>query len=110
MLGYATELAVVEAEYILCRRLGWEEASRRIDWLVLSGFVQVEDISPLCERAARYKCEMAIALPDCFTLSLAEMLSIPALFARRERELAEELARRPLGVEVLFLEDFVERA
>ena len=105
--GYATELAIVEAKYILCRKLGWEEAAKRIDRLVLSGFIQVEDIGPLCERAAELKCKMAVSLPDCFTLSLAGMLSIPALFARRERELVRELNRTPLDIEVLFLEDFV---
>ena len=107
VFGYATELAIVEAKYVLCRRLGWEEAARRLDWLILSGFIQVEDISPLCQRAAELKCKMAIALPDCFTLSLAGVLSIPALFARRERELIEELNKVSLDIEVLFLEDFV---
>ena len=28
VLGYATELAIVEAKYVLCRRLGWEEAAK----------------------------------------------------------------------------------
>jgi len=107
LFGYATELALVEARYVLCRRLGWEEAARRVNHLALSGFIQVEDISPLCERAAELKCRMAIALPDCFTLSLAEMLYVPAFFARRERELLKALSRASLGVEVLFLEDFV---
>ncbi len=107
LFGYATELAIVEAKYVLCRRLGWEEAAKRINWLILSGFVEVEDVSYLCDLAAKYKCEMAIALSDCFTLSLAKTFSIPALFARRERELVEELKKARLDVEVLFLEDFV---
>jgi len=107
LFGYATELAVVEAEYVLCRKLGWEEAARRVSQLVASGYVAVVDLSPLCEEAAKYKCEMAIALPDCFTLSLAESLHIPALFARRESELVRELDRRRLSVKVLFLEDYV---
>jgi len=110
VFGYATELAIVEAKYILCRKLGWKEAAERIDRLILSGFIQVEDIGPLCERAAELKCKMAIALPDCFTLSLAGMLSIPALFARREHELVRELDRASLDIEVLFLEDFIKDA
>lgn len=107
--GYATELAVVEARYVLCRKLGWGEAARRVSQLLASGYVAVVDVSPLCEAAAKYKCEMAIALPDCFTLSLAESLHVPALFARRERELVRELSRGKLGVEVLFLEDYVRK-
>ncbi|RLE96305.1 MAG: hypothetical protein DRJ57_05695 [Thermoprotei archaeon] len=107
LFGYATELAVVEARYVLCRKMGWEEAVRRVNQLVASGYVAVVDISPLCEEAAKYKCGMAIALPDCFTLSLAKSLHVPALFARRERELVRELSRKRLSVEVLFLEDYV---
>ena len=110
LFGYATELAVVEAEYVLCGQLGWEEAEAKVEALVRSGFIQVEDITPLCERAAKYKCERALALPDCFTIALAEMLFIPALFARREHELVKELGRAPPGVEVLFLEDFLAGA
>ena len=107
VFGYATELALVEAKYVLCRKLGWEEAARRVNHLALSGFIQVEDISPLCERAAELKCRMAIALPDCFTLSLAETLYVPAFFARRERELVRALSRASLDIEVFFLEDYV---
>ena len=107
VFGYATELALVEAKYILCRKFGWEEAVRRVNHLALSGFIQVEDIGSLCERAAELKCRMAIALPDCFPLSLAEMLYIPALFARKERELVKELSGASLDVDVLFLEDYV---
>ena len=108
LLGYATELALTEARYILCRRIGWEEAASRVEKLSLSGFIEVEDITPLCERASKLKCEAAISLPDCFTISLAEMLSIPALFARRERELLRELRRIKTEAEILFLEDFIE--
>ena len=108
LFGYATELAIVEAKYVLCRKLGWEEAARRVSQLIASGYVAVVDITPLCEEAAKYKYEMAIALPDCFTLSLAENLHVPALFAKRERELVRELSRRRLSVEVLFLEDYVK--
>ncbi len=108
LFGYVTELALVEARYVLCRRVGWEEASKRVDWLVLSGFIEVEDVSSLCERAAKFKCEVGISLPDCFTLSLADLLSMPALFARRERELVGGLSKLPPSINVLFLEDFIE--
>ena len=108
LFGYVTELALVETRYVLCRKLGWEKASTKVEKLALSGFIQVEDITSLCERAADYKCRMAISLPDCFTLALADLLSIPALFARRERELVRELERASMKVEVLFVEDFVK--
>ena len=107
LFGYTTEIAVVEAEYVLCRKLGWSEGTRKIKELMLSGFIQTEDISPLCEQAAKYKCERTIALPDCFTLALAKTMAIPALFARRKLELAKEIEESPFDVEVFFLEDFI---
>ena len=54
---------------------------------------------------ANYKCERAISLPDCFILSLGKNKSLKALFAARERELAEEMMRRPFDVEIRFLEN-----
>jgi hypothetical protein len=69
----------------------------------------VESISPLIESASEYKCDRAISLPDCFSMSLAKRLSLPVLFAVREKELAKEIEKRPFDVEILFLEDLVER-
>ena len=45
LFGYATELAVVEAKYVLCRKLGWEEVARRVSQLIASGYVAVVDIT-----------------------------------------------------------------
>ena len=55
--------------------------------------------------AADYKCEWSISLPNCFTLSLGKNRSLKALFAARERELTEEMERRPFDIEIRFLED-----
>ncbi|NOZ77270.1 MAG: type II toxin-antitoxin system VapC family toxin [Euryarchaeota archaeon] len=104
---HATEVAVVELGYILCRRVGREEAKKRIDKLLASGYVAVEDTSPLMDAASAYKCERAISLPDCFSLALAGRLSVPVLFATREKELVKEMERRPFDVEILFLRDAV---
>jgi hypothetical protein len=106
---HATEVAIAELGYVLCRRVGKEEARNRIDKLLSSGYVAVESISPLIESASEYKCDRAISLPDCFSMSLAKRLSLPVLFAVREKELAKEIEKRPFDVEILFLEDLVER-
>lgn len=45
-----------------------------------------------------------ISLPDCFTLSLGKKRKTPALFSRRERELEEEIERKPVRVDIQFLE------
>jgi hypothetical protein len=42
-------------------------------------------------------------------MSLAKRLSLPVLFAIREKELAKEIEKHPFDVEILFLEDLVER-
>jgi len=71
-------IAITELRYILCRRLGEEEANQRVKKLLASGYITVEDISELIENTARYKCHRALSLPDCFTLSLAKLLASPS--------------------------------
>jgi hypothetical protein len=85
--------------------MGKEEAKARVEKLLASGYLLVEDISGLIETAADYRCERAISLPDCFTLFLGRRGSLPVLFAGRERELASEMERKPFDLEILFLED-----
>ena len=101
------ELAIAELRYILCRDIGKEKAKTRVEKLLASGYLLVEDLSELIETAADYKCKRAISLPDCFTLSLGKKRSMPILFAERERELTAEMERRPFNLEILFLEDYI---
>lgn len=105
--AYTTEIALTELKYVLCRRIGREEAQDRVHKLIQSGYVSVVGTSELWEIAAEYKCERAISLADCFTLALAKKLKMPALFAKRERELIEEMERKPFDVKVIFLEDIL---
>jgi predicted nucleic acid-binding protein len=99
------ELAVVELRYILCRRLGQERAWAQVEKLLGSGHIVVEDASGLMGPASLLKCERHIALPDCFTLALANKLGISALFASREVEILREMDKSPFKVEVEFLEE-----
>ena len=100
------EVALAELRYILCRGLGMREAKARVEKLLASGYLLVEDVSGLIASAADIKCERALSLPDCFTLSLGSRLSVPCLFAGRERELLAEMERRAFDVEITFLEDY----
>lgn len=100
------ELAITELRYVLCRKIGKEKGKARVEKLLASGYLLVEDISELIETAADYKCERAISLPDCFTLSLGKERSLQVLFAGREKELAAEMESKPFNVEILFLEDY----
>jgi predicted nucleic acid-binding protein len=102
----ASELAIVELRYVLCRRLGWAESERRVDKLLASGYIYVEASSSLIKEASKYKCERAVSLADCFCLALARKNDCRSLFARREGDLAKEAGKKPLDVEMLFLEDY----
>lgn len=101
------ELAIAELRYILCRNVGKGEAKARVEKLLASGYLVIEDISKLIETAADYKCDRAISLSDCFTLSLGKEESLPVLFAGRERELTTEMERKPFDLDIIFLEDYI---
>lgn len=100
------ELAIAEFRYVLCRKIGKKRGKARVEKLLASGYIMVEDVSGLIESAADYKCMRAISLPDCFTLSLGREKSLPVLFAGREGELVKEMDRKPFKIEILFLEDY----
>lgn len=104
--AYTAELNVAELRYVLCRRLGLVESGQRVDNLLASGYITVEDTSELILDASKYKCERAISLADCFCLALAHKSFHSAVFARRERDLVVEMRKNPFDVEILFLEDY----
>lgn len=107
VLGHVSEYSIFELKYVLCRRLGWSEAERRVKALVASGYVTLHEVSRLMDAAALLKCKHGIAAGDCFTLAVAKRIEGPALFARREEELVNAIERGGFEVEVLFLEDYV---
>ena len=99
------ELALVELRYILCRKLGKEAAWAKVEKLLGSGYIIVEDASDLMDAAASLKCERRISLPDCFTLALADRMRVTALFATKEVEIVREMEKIPFGVELGFIEE-----
>jgi len=105
VLAYVTEIGVAELRYILCRKLGYAGSKSRVDKLLASGYVQVEDASFLIEAAARLKCERSVSLADCFCLALAQYYRCGVLFARKEAELVRENHKKPFYVGVVFLEE-----
>jgi predicted nucleic acid-binding protein len=103
--AYTTELAITELRYILCRKLWWTESSERVNKLIASGYFKVEDTLPLINETAKTKCQRAIALPDCFILALAHKIGGSALFDSKEKELADEMRKKPFDVNLVFLEE-----
>lgn len=103
---FVTELAMAEASYILCRKLGSDEASSRMKDLRESNTIAFVPITQtISDTAALYKCERSISLADCFSIALGKSKAIPVLFARREEELEKEMRAHPFDVELIFLGD-----
>ena len=103
--AYTTELAITELRYILCRKVGWQQSEERVNKLLSSGYFTVKDTSQLINEAAKFKCQRAISLPDCFILALANKIAGNALFAHKEQELADEMEKKTFGITLLFLEE-----
>lgn len=99
------ELALTEVFYLLCRRIGSDEAKRHVDSLIYSGLIDLVPTAELLETAAKTKCVRHIALADCYTLALAERHHLKALFLEREAELVREIDRVPFDVDLIFLVD-----
>jgi predicted nucleic acid-binding protein len=102
--AWTTELALTELRYILCRKIGWSESNRRVNKLIESGYLKVEETQKIMNDAAKLKCCRAISLPDCFIIALAKKIDGNALFARKEQELITELQKNPFDVKMLFLD------
>jgi len=103
--AWTTELAIAELRYVLCRKLGWQESEERVNNLLASGYIKVEDTLKLINQAAKTKCRRAISLPDCFTLALAHHIAGNALFAKPEEDLTKEMRKEPFEVKILFLSE-----
>lgn len=104
--GNVSGISIAELKYVLCRKIGIEEATVRVRSLLESGYITSHEDSELIDYAAEYKCRRKLSLADCFTLALAKKINVPALFAKREEELVKEASSQPFDVEILFLEDF----
>ena len=103
--SWTNELAIAELRYVLCRQLGWHESNERVNKLLASGYIKIEDTLTLINEASKTKCKRAISLPDCFTLALAQKLGGNALFARKEQDLNNEMQRKPFEVCILYLDE-----
>jgi hypothetical protein len=101
-----TDLAIVEAEYILCRKFGKEIAFEKVDNLLDSNYFNVVSLGSYRRKLSELKCFNPISLPDCNTIAIAVDLKIPALFARREKEITNQIGKKPFDTKIYFLEDF----
>lgn len=89
---YTTEYNLTEVFYVLCRKLGMETAEKIVESLVKSRVLVTYPTAELQKTAAACKCKYKIALPDCYTIALAQRLKTKALF-KKEGELIEAAKR-----------------
>ncbi|MHA1358408.1 MAG: PIN domain-containing protein [Candidatus Helarchaeota archaeon] len=102
-----TSLAILEAEYILCRKIGRELAFEKVDNLIDSNYIKIELLENFLRDVSIIKCNNPIAIPDCATIALATKNKIPAVFAKKEEELKKPLEIKAFEIDLFFLEDFI---
>ncbi len=102
---YTTMLNITEARYILCRLLGIDDSLKRIRLILDSNYFITVNTDELSDLVSMCKCRFPVSLVDCHTLSLAKMMSLPALFYRLEKEFRSIIRELEewIGNEILFL-------
>jgi len=93
----------METEYIVCRKVGHDEARRSVMALLESGYLTIDDNLLVHQTAASIKCQRSISVVDCYTFAVAEVTSSVPLFASEEAEIVREMKKRPFVLQPLFL-------
>jgi len=100
-------LGLAEVFYTLCRRKGINFAKKSVTTFIKTRYCSFDDSDDLAIEAAAYKCERALSLADCYVIALAKLRGSVAVFARREKEMVAEVARKKFDVRILFLENLI---
>ncbi len=103
-----TEINVAELRYILCRKVGEDQATDVVQKLLNSGYLKIIPTNDVAKEASLLKCQRAISLVDCFTFALGKTSQSKVLFARHEKELDREIEKSPFDITVLFLQDLIQ--
>ena len=101
--AFTSQIALIEMMYILCRKTGWKIAENKKNSLLFSRMIHIVPLEELLDEVAKIKCERRISLADCCTIALARIYNCKALFVKKERELEEEMKRKPFDIEIEFL-------
>ena len=102
---YCSLYTVSEVFYVLCRLKGLEYAMEKVKTLLDSQVVEVVNTVEVALETGRLRCRRAISIGDCSCIATAKVTRTKALFARKEKELANEMGRRPFDVEIMFLSE-----
>lgn len=102
---YCSLYTISEIFYVLCRVKGLEYAVEKINVILNSRVVEINNTVEMAIEAGRLKCERAISVGDCSCIATAKITRSRAVFAQREKELVNEMNKKPFDVEILFLTD-----
>jgi len=105
---YCSIYAISEVFYVLCRLIGLEYALDKIGVILRSGIIEVNNTLEMALNAGRLKCERAISIGDCSSIATAMICGSQVVFARREREIVDEMDKKPFDINVLFLSDLLK--
>lgn len=95
---------ISEVFYVLCRLKGTEFAEEKVNDMLKSKTLQVYNTTDVAIQTGKIKCERAMSLADCSCIAAAKLANAKAVFARKEKELAREMKRKPFTVEITFLQ------
>ncbi|MBI3116317.1 MAG: PIN domain-containing protein [Thaumarchaeota archaeon] len=105
IIAHASFVNMTEAEYILCRKIGHDDARNAVEGLLDSGYVAIEEDPTIHTLASAMKCGRSISLADCYTFAVAQITAAKAVFAFKESELLREMGRKPFTSQIVFLEE-----
>ncbi|MBD3191658.1 MAG: hypothetical protein GF308_13505 [Candidatus Heimdallarchaeota archaeon] len=93
-------LTRTELLYIHCRMNGWKKAKQYVGEIVKN--LTIIRTKELDDLAAMIKCQLPIALVDCYGLAIGWLMNIPVYFVE-EKELTEQLRktiREKMNIEI----------
>ena len=103
--AYCSLYSITEIFYVLCRLKGVEYATEKLDLMLSSHIIEVNNTMQMALETGRLKCARAISMADCSCIATAKMTGSRAVFARREKELEKEIKKRSFDVEILLLSE-----
>ncbi|MHA1710805.1 MAG: PIN domain-containing protein, partial [Candidatus Freyarchaeota archaeon] len=106
---YCSLYTISELFYVLCRLKGLGYAVEKMNMMLSSRVVEINNTVEMALEAGRLKCERAISIGDCSCIATAKITRSQAIFAKKEKEIATEMKTKPFDVEILFLTELNNR-
>jgi len=100
---YCSLYTISEIFYVICRLEGLNHALEKVNAMLSSRVIKVNNTEEMALEAGRLKCERAISIGDCSCIATAKITGSRAVFAQKEKELANEIKRKPFDAEILFI-------